>query len=71
MIMGAVGLSHSGIGGPSKDPEDPDPALEDEEIFLWEDGSENNGQNPDYRPKIKIYYPTVRIRMPAGNSGPF
>ena len=57
--MGAVGLSQTTIGSPSADPEDPDPALEDEEIYLWEDGSENNGQNPDYRPKIKIYYPTV------------
>jgi acetyl esterase/lipase len=60
MIMGAVGLSQSAVGGPFKNPEDPDPALEDEEIFLWADGSENNGQNPEYRPKIKIYYPTVR-----------
>ena len=60
MVMGAVGLSQTTIAGQSTDPEDPDPALEDEEIYLWKDGSENNGQNPDYRPKIKIYYPTVR-----------
>lgn len=62
MIMGALGLSQSAIGEPSISPEDPDPALEDEEIYLWEDGSENNGQNPDYRPKIRIYYPTVRSK---------
>jgi len=60
MIMGAAGIAQSVIGSPSINSEDPDPALEDEEIYLWEDGSENNGQNPEYRPKIKIYYPTVR-----------
>lgn len=41
-------------------PPDPDPEFQDEEIFLWEDGSENNGSNPNYRPKIRIYYPAIR-----------
>lgn len=41
-------------------PPDPDPDFQDEEIYLWEDDSENNGSNPEYRPKIRIYYPTIR-----------
>ncbi len=42
-------------------PPDPEPEFQDEEFFLWEDDSENNGSNPDYRPKIRIYYPSLRI----------
>lgn len=44
----------------SLEPPDPDPEFQDEEMYLWEDGSENNGINPDYRPKIRIYYPAIR-----------
>lgn len=36
------------------------PAPQTEEIYLWEDGSDNNGSNPDYRPKVEIYRPDLR-----------
>ena len=42
------------------DPPDPDPRFLCEEVNLWKDGSANNGSNPEYRPKIRIYYPTLR-----------
>ncbi|MBR9999775.1 MAG: alpha/beta hydrolase [Cyclobacteriaceae bacterium] len=40
-------------------PPDPAPEFQDEEILLWQEGSENNGSNPEYRPKIRIYYPAI------------
>ncbi|MCW9706595.1 alpha/beta hydrolase [Fodinibius salsisoli] len=44
-------------------------APETEVTYLWEDGSENNGSNPDYRPKIEVYQPNLRSddneRLPA------
>jgi acetyl esterase/lipase len=28
--------------------------------YIWEEGSENNGSNPEYRPKIEVYRPDLR-----------
>jgi acetyl esterase/lipase len=47
-------------GGPGYVPPDPDPEFQDEELYLWKEGSPNNGSNPAYRPKIRIYYPSIR-----------
>jgi acetyl esterase/lipase len=61
LLIGAMGISTSrSVGRTIQSPPDPDPKFLDEEMFLWPDESENNGQNPNYRPKIKIYYPTLR-----------
>ncbi|MDX1638673.1 MAG: hypothetical protein R3281_11935, partial [Balneolaceae bacterium] len=29
-------------------------------IYLWDEDSKNNGSNPEYRPKITIYTPSLR-----------
>jgi acetyl esterase/lipase len=61
LLMGTLGISTSNTKGVSGlAPPDPEPEFLNEEMFLWQDGSENNGKNPDYRPKIRIYYPTLR-----------
>ena len=56
-ILGALPMELKAAS--SKQPPDPDPEFQDEEMYLWEDDSENNGSNPEYRPKIRIYYPTI------------
>jgi acetyl esterase/lipase len=61
MLMGAVGIStKASIGNTIHAPPDPEPEFLNEEVYLWPDDSKNNGQNPNYRPKIRIYYPTLR-----------
>lgn len=63
MTAGVLGLGTSSLGkafSSQEAPPDPDPKFLGEEIFLWDERSENNGSNPDYRPKIRIYYPTLR-----------
>ena len=61
LFIGAMGISTSGsISHTIQAPPDPDPEFLDEELYLWPDESENNGKNPNYRPKMKIYYPTLR-----------
>jgi acetyl esterase/lipase len=61
LSAGALGIMPTPVNaGPLFHPPDPDPEFQDEEKFLWEDDSDNNGSNPNYRPKIKIYYPVVR-----------
>ncbi len=59
--MGTLGIFSKEINAKTAHlPPDPDPAFLDEEMYLWEDNSENNGGNENYRPKIKIYYPAIR-----------
>lgn len=62
LTVGAIGLTASRSVGQSiwQDPPDPEPDFVNEELYLWSDGSSNNGRNPEYRPKIRIYYPTQR-----------
>lgn len=63
LFIGAMGTSVSGsIANTIQVPPDPEPEFLNEELYLWSDKSENNGQNQNYRPKIRIYYPTVRHR---------
>jgi acetyl esterase/lipase len=65
MVMGAMGLSVIDSNAVEHQaPPDPEPEFLNEEVFLWEDGSENNGRNPAYRPKIRLYYPTMREKDP-------
>ena len=61
LFLGSMGLSATGSYAKTvQAPPDPDPEFVNEELYLWADESENNGQNPNYRPKIRIYYPTER-----------
>jgi len=61
LSAGTLGFFHREITANTvHQPPDPDPVFQDEEIYLWGNNSENNGSNENYRPKIKIYYPTVR-----------
>lgn len=63
-LMGALGMSTtSSMGNITGNPPDPEPEFMNEELYLWPDGSENNGKNENYRPKIRIYYPTQRKDM--------
>ncbi len=60
LAMGAMSLPvMSKAGVVNENPSDPDPRFLCEEINLWKDGSANNGSNPEYRPRIRIYYPTM------------
>lgn len=59
-MIGSMGLSTlPGLTAKLNEPRDPEPPFKDEEVFLWEEGSSNEGSNPKYRPKIKIYYPST------------
>lgn len=61
LAMGAMSIPVINADSkPMADPPDPDPRFLCEEVNLWKDGSSNNGSNPEYRPKIRIYYPTLR-----------
>jgi acetyl esterase/lipase len=61
VLLGTMSVpTASSMGNSLQDPPDPEPEFLNEEIFLWQDGSTNNGNNPNYRPKIRIYYPTLR-----------
>ncbi len=63
LFVGAMGISSSAsMGNPLLLPPDPDPEFMNEELFLWPDGSGNNGKNLNYRPKIRIYYPIQRTK---------
>jgi len=63
LSAGAFGLFSEKVNSMAgQDPSDPEPPFQNEELFLWEDNSDNNGQNPEYRPKIRIYYPVIRKR---------
>ncbi len=57
MAMGA--LTIPAMAGTKITQAGPDPKFLCEEINLWKDGSANNGSNADYRPRIRIYYPTL------------
>jgi len=39
---------------------DPEPPFLGEEIMLWDDNSKNNGSHEKYRPKIRLYYPSLK-----------
>ena len=61
LLMGAIGITSTGsIGKSIQDPPGPEPEFLNEALNLWRDESENNGENLDYKPKIRIYYPTSR-----------
>ena len=60
LAMGALSVPViNSAAGSKADPPNPDPRFLCEEVNLWKDGSANNGSNPEYRPKIRIYYPTL------------
>ncbi len=61
---GALSLFSKSFGQKTgwSEPPDPAPPFINEEIYLWQDGSDNNGSNEAYRPKIRVYYPVTRSR---------
>ena len=63
IALGGLGIAANAVSANSSQaPPDPDPPFLGESVNLWEDDSSNNGSNPNYRPEIKIYYPTARGR---------
>ena len=60
LALGGAGLASVSSGLQQSKPRDPEPPFLGEEINLWEDGSENNGSNMKYRPKVRLYYPSMR-----------
>jgi acetyl esterase/lipase len=63
MLLGSAGLSSlSGVAFQSE-PRDPEPPFLGEEIYLWEEGSPNNGSHEHYRPKIRLYYPSLKRNL--------
>lgn len=60
LAVGAMSLSGMHAGEKTAEgPPDPDPLFMCKEVNLWKDNSSNNGSNPEYRPKIRIYYPAT------------
>ena len=58
--LAAGSLSLAGFpafGKNAGQPPDPEPLFLNEEFHLWAEGSSNNGQNPHYLPKVRVYYP--------------
>jgi acetyl esterase/lipase len=58
LALGTLSLQGISAGNKVDDGSpDPDPEFSGKEIKLWNDGSENNGKNKNYHPKIRFYYP--------------
>lgn len=60
LLLGTAGLSTLTTMMQNEKPRDPEPPYLEEEIHLWEDGSENNGSHENYRPRIRLYYPSLK-----------
>lgn len=60
LILGGAGLTTLSTMMQDDTAHDPDPPFLGEEIYLWNDDSINNGTHHNYRPKIRLYYPSLK-----------
>lgn len=60
LLLGTAGFTTLSTMMQDEKPRDPEPPFLGEEIYLWDEGSPNNGSHTDYRPKIRLYYPSLR-----------
>lgn len=60
LLFGTAGLSTLSTMMQDDAPRDPNPPFLGEEINLWDDDSPNNGSHQNYRPKIRLYYPSLK-----------
>jgi len=60
MVLGSAGLGAVAAAFQQSQPRDPEPPFLGEEIFLWDDDSPNNGSHAHYRPKLRLYYPSLK-----------
>jgi len=63
LLLSAAGLSATGVSFNQSPARDPEPPFLGEELYLWDDDSSNNGSNEKYRPKIRLYYPSLKGRF--------
>lgn len=68
--MGSAGLGAAATSFQQSQPRDPEPPYLGEEIYLWDENSNNNGSNEQYRPKIRLYYPSLKSRFYEGYNFP-
>lgn len=60
LLLGSAGLTKLSTMMQDETPRDPNPPFLGEEINLWEDNSPNNGSHQNYRPKLRLYYPSLK-----------
>ena len=60
LLLGSAGLGATAANFQQSKPRDPEPPYLGEEIYLWDEDSENNGSNEQYRPRIRLYYPSMK-----------
>ncbi len=63
MLLGSASLGAVAASVQQSKPRDPEPPFLGEEIFLWEDDSPNNGSHEQYRPRLRLYYPSLKRKF--------
>lgn len=63
LLLGSAGLGAAAASFQQSKPRDPEPPYLGEEIYLWDDNSANNGSHEQYRPKVRLYYPSLKSRF--------
>ncbi|MFP4293041.1 MAG: alpha/beta hydrolase [Cyclobacteriaceae bacterium] len=69
-LLGSAGLGAFSAILSQSAPRNPEPPFLGEEFYLWDDNSPNNGSHEQYRPRVRLYYPSLRGNMYEGNKFP-